>query len=174
MQDKAVIALVVIVVIGFLGAYAIERFINTQDAGPTATAPLGGFFAEPASYLNFCLTKKPRGNNGPYPIYWWWRNNHHKMHNKMYQNCDQYRCQTPKLNGYTAKSGFNLTNGSYSDPTKKLQKVTDLNFGHDCGYYENPIEFCNKYPEYELCPNHWVSKKHLVHTQKTQSEIRQN
>ena len=162
MQNKATYALIVLIFIGFIGTYVVESFINTQDAGPTATAPFRGFFNEPAKFLNFCLSKKPRGSNGSYPIYSWWKNNHHQMHNKMYENCDQYRCRTPKLNGYTAKSGFNLTNGSYSNPTKNLQKVSDLNIGHDCDYYENPISFCNKYPAYELCPNHWVRKQHPV------------
>lgn len=159
-------ALIALGLIYLLRRYALEGFINTQDAGPTATAPFRGFFNEPSKYLNFCLTNKPRGNNGPYPIYWWWKYNHHPLHNKLYQNCDQYRCRNQKLNGYTANKGFNLTQGVYDNPVKNLQKVSDLNFGHDCGYYENPIAFCNKYPEYELCPNHWVSKRHPVHESK--------
>jgi len=147
--------------------YYQESFINTRpDIGPIGPGPFRGFFNEPAKFINFDLTDKPRGNNGPFPIYWWWKNAYNDLLNQQYKDCDQYRCQTRTLNGYTAQPGFNLNKGVYSDPTSNMQTVTNLNFGSDCGYYENPIEFCNRYPHYELCPNNWIDERHPLKNKK--------
>ena len=164
---RVVIVAVLAFIIWFYYNNYFESFINTRpDVGPQGPSPFKGFFNEPSKFINFDLTDKPRGNNGPYPIYWWWKNAYNDLQNQQYKDCDQYRCQTQALNGYTAKPGFNLNKGMYTDPTLQMQSVDDLNFGGDCGYYENPIEFCNRYPEYELCPNHWISDRHPVKSQK--------
>lgn len=166
MWYRIFIVVILLVILWSLFGTPIEGFINTQDYGPRAPAPFRNHFNEPSKFLNFCLTKKPRGG-GPYPAYLWWKYYHHPAHNYLYRNCDQYRCQSPTENGYTAIPGVSLVDGRrYTDPTHNQQKVSDLNFGNDCGYYENPIEFCNKHPEYELCPNHWIRPKHQVHRQK--------
>lgn len=145
-----------------------EGFINTlPDMGPIGTAGMRNYFNETSRFINFDLTDKPRGNNGPFPIYYWWKNLFNDQLNNQYKDCDQYRCQTKHANGYDAKPGFNLINGVYEDPTANLQSVANLNFGTDCGYYANPIEFCNKYPQYELCPNNWITPKHPVRQSKT-------
>jgi hypothetical protein len=161
--------LIVVVLAGLIWWYYkknFEGFLNTRpDIGPVGAAPFRGFFNEPSKFVNFCLTQKPRGNNGPYPIYYWWKYLFNKMQNQQYKDCDQYRCQNKEFNGYNAKPGFNLANGIYVDPTQNLQSVSDLNFGSDCGYYENPIEFCNRYPHYEMCPNNWITSKHPVRNQ---------
>lgn len=147
----------------FINMRYYEGFINTlPDMGPIGTAGLKNYFNETSRFINFDLSDKPRGNNGPFPIYYWWQNLYNDQLNNQYLNCDQYRCQTKDLNGYNAQPGFNLSNGVYEDPTLKHQTVSDLNFGNDNGYYANPILFCNKYPQYELCPNNWITPKHPV------------
>jgi hypothetical protein len=117
---------------------------------------------QPAKFLNFDLTTKPRANNGAYPIYYWWKNMYNQLQNKQYFDCDQYRCQNRKYNGATAKAGFNLQNGIYRNPIQNQMNISQLNFGNDCRYYENPIEYCHNYPNYQLCPNHWITLDHPV------------
>ena len=162
----AVIVLAICILWGYYKTQT-EGFITTRpDIGPVGPAPFRGFFNEPSRFINFNLTEKPRASNGPFPIYDWWKNKYTHQLNKQYQECDQYRCQSKSQNGYSARPGFNLENGVYSDPTKNLQTVADLNFGGDCGYYENPVEFCNRYPQYEMCPNSWVNEQHPVRAKK--------
>lgn len=141
----------------------LEHYVNTRpDSGPSMSGPFRGYFNEPAKFINFCLTDKPRGNNGPYPIYNWWKYKYNNQLNQQYKDCDKYRCVTPTLNGFTAKPGFSLKNGSYVDPDMNLQTVSQLNLGSDCGYYENPVAYCNKYPKSIMCPNNWITPKHPV------------
>jgi hypothetical protein len=134
-----------------------ETFISTRpDIGPAGTAGFNGFFAEPAKFINFDLTEKPRGNNGPYPMYDWWKHHYRQQLRNQYRDCDQYRCQKNDL----------IVKPKSEDNWSQYQTVADLNFGNDCGYYENPIEFCNRYPYYELCPNNWLTSDHPVRNQR--------
>ena len=111
-------------------------------------------------FTNFNLTVKPRPNNGPYPAYIFMRDGFNPLQNRQYQICNQYRCQTAKCNGLTAKPHFNLKGGCYQDPTMNSQSVDGLGFGYDWQYYEDPINFCQNNPQYQLCPNHWITECH--------------
>ena len=158
-----VMAIGIIILMAMMWQFTVrfEPFISTRpDVGAIIDAPFRHQLLQGARYINFDLTEKPRGNNAPFPTYVWWKYLYNPELNLQFQDCDQYRCQSLKQNGFTAEAGFNLQDGKYQDPTQNLQTVSNLNFGSDCGYYDNPIDFCNRYPHFELCPNNWISSNH--------------
>lgn len=80
-----------------------------------------GFWTETISenfspFINFDLCDKPHASHAPFPIYQWWKSGPHV---EKYRSCDQYRCRTDELNGYTAQPGPIRNQHHYIDPSAR-------------------------------------------------------
>ena len=119
----------------------VEPFVDTTNNWPRELSP----------FVNFDLHSKPYSNNAPFPIYNWWKYGHDI---DKYDNCDQYRCQTAKQNGWTARPSYDLTN----DHQENLQPVHDQLAENTSGFYHDEATYCKRYPYDIRCPNNWVGE----------------
>ncbi len=155
----AIIGIILMLVIYIVWAYRdpIEGFVTSCYYQTNSAKPFDGNWSEISPFQNWNLTKKPRCNNAPYTNSEWIKKDFNPSLNRQFRNCDQYRCQTLKQNGYDAKSHFNLQNGAYVDPTRQLLDVSKDNFNPiNPMYFENPLEYCAKNPNFASCPNNWT------------------
>ena len=152
--------LLAIVVVGFLiwtlynQTYVPERFTDSVWSHNRQVTPFMGW--QEKQYHNLPYQGKPIVDNHIHPMYKYWKYDHQNFLNNLYKNCDQYRCKTKSLNGYSAQPYFNLINGSYKNPNKLLMDVTCYTEKHDTQLYENPNSYCAHKPASTACPNHWI------------------
>jgi hypothetical protein len=160
--DNAYIALIIIILIfvaWIVYAYRdpIEGFVSSYYVRNNSAQAFDGNWSETSPFINWNLTQKPRFNNAPFTNTEWWKKDFNPSLNRQYRNCDQYRCQTLKQNGYDAKSHFNLQNGVYVDPTQHSLDISKDNFNPtNFTYFENPLEYCAQNPNFTACPNNWT------------------
>ncbi len=158
--DYKVIIVIVILILFYHYYNRIEAFVTSYYVQSLPTKGFDGHYDETAKFINFNLTQKPRFNNAPYTTYQWWKKDFNPSINRQYHNCDQYRCQTHKQNGVTAKPHFNLQNNAYVDPTKNLLAVDQCGFDPiNLQYIDNPQVYCAKNPHFGCCPNNWIQSQ---------------
>lgn len=98
-----------------------------------------------------CLTDKPYNPEFSSNLYFKDRIKNMRIE---YQTCDNYRCRTDKLNGYTANG--NIPN-NLEDKTQ-IHPNDDIH-GLNPSYYDDPETFCKLNPTAYPCPNFWVNKQ---------------
>lgn len=135
-----------------------EAFINTRPELEFVDAPYSYFLSDSQNFINFNLEENPIGNASPFPSYIYWKFNELPEQDALYSSCNQYRCSTPEQNGYVAEPNPNLLKGDNNVMSSDENVVIEqFNLGADCGYYENPVMYCNNNPISIMCPNNWLT-----------------
>ena len=105
------------------------------------------------SHTTKCLTNKPYNPISSSLLYFRDRIENMK---KEYETCDNYRCKTSHLNGYTAK-------GHISNYSKDKLEISDQNMNSvNPEYYHDSETFCKLNPDAYPCPNYWIKNKRIT------------
>lgn len=132
-----------------------ETFINTRPELEFVDAPYRYFLADSNNFINFNLEEVPPVNTSPFPQTLYWQYYEIPERVIQYENCDQYGCSTVVNNGGNAEPNESILNPK--DSTVDDEVIEQFNLGQPCGYYENPVMYCNKNPTSEVCPNNWLT-----------------
>lgn len=156
-----------IFVVGFLiwsyfnQNYLYERFTSQRQLNSRGNIiPFAGWGEKQYHHVQSHNLEKPKADNGLHPIYQWWKYDHKTFQERLYKDCDQYRCQNKLSNGYSAQPYFNLINGSYKNPAKNLMDVTCYNSKLDNRHYNDLAQYCLEHADDQSCPNYWVGINH--------------
>jgi len=109
-------------------------------------------------YNHNCMTCKPYGYQ--HLPYYYFKEFGKNFPNK-YRSCNNYRCKTKKLNGYTAKGNAEWRNVDGIYPVR-----TDVKSQVDEKYYNDPHGYCQRNPDKYPCPNFWVKNSELAGAQR--------
>jgi len=140
MNQQIIMSIIILIFLSvcFILQSHITEFFSDQELSP---------------FINFNLTDKPVANYAPYSLYQWWK---YGDQFAKYKCCNQYRCQTPQLNAYTAKPEFDLIKNKYCDPYLDKLKIHFKNAKQRSNYFENPEKYCVYHQHDDRCPNNWL------------------